>query len=94
MDLTTRGSIHFVMVTVTKSTPIIFAANSIVNVPHCTVSHHDGSDERTISKIIAMRSCTISIQIDIFPYNSSSTHLSLSNLIMIIVLLNANATEI
>gem|GEM_PF-1803340 len=50
-----------------------------------------GNDANTISRTIAIISWTISIPIDIFPYNSSKTHLSLNNLTMIIVLLNANA---
>ncbi len=41
-----------------------------------------------------MMSCTISIPIDILPYNSSSTPLSLRSLTIIMVLLNANAIAI
>lgn len=65
-----------------------------VKIHHWTCSPLVGNEDNIIMKSIAIRSCTISIPIDILPYNSSSTPLSLRSLTMIIVLLNANAIAI
>lgn len=75
-------------------TQIIFHSIVIVKIHRFTSAHHDGNEERIIKIIIAIISWTINIQTDIFQYNSSIDHLSLNNLMMIIVLLNAKAIEI
>lgn len=97
-DLTTeairRGSIYFVSPMIPIPTANILSINVALNHRRLISTHHTGSDDNTINSIIAMISCTISIPIEIFPYNSSSTPLSLNNFTMMMVLLNANAMAI
>jgi hypothetical protein len=76
---------------VTIATAAILANKTHENTPRFATAPSTGNDANTIKITIAIISCTISIPIEIFPYNSSKTHLSLSNFTIIIVLLNANA---
>gem|GEM_PF-3410967 len=86
-----RGRTYFVRRKTTKPTAAIFPSNIPENIHRLTAAPSTGKEANTIRITIAIISWTINIPIDIFPYNSSNTHLSLSNLTIIIVLLNANA---
>lgn len=85
---------YLVIKMVTTTTESIFHARSKENDHRAICCPHSGSEESIIRRNIAMISWTISIQIEILPYNSSRDHLSLSNLTIIIVLLKARAVAI
>lgn len=86
-----RGSTYLVSRYTATPTAAIFASNTPENAHRLVTTPSTGKEAKTIKITIAIISCTISIPIDILPYNSSNTHLSLKSLTIIIVLLNANA---
>lgn len=86
-----RGRTYLVKAKTTRPTTAIFPNKIPENIHRLTAAPSTGNEANTIRIIIAIISWTINIPIDIFPYNSSNTPLSLRSLTMIIVLLNANA---